>query len=112
MSAALIYLRVSTKEQAEKGDSAEGYLLDPGTTRGLPALPRRAGVGGRRRVHRRRGVGPLRRPPQPKKRFCNGSQRATSRRWWGTRSTGWPATSGTTWRSEPRLESTGSSWCW
>ncbi|MGH3115913.1 MAG: recombinase family protein [Gaiellales bacterium] len=27
MSAALIYLRVSTKEQAEKGDSAEGYSI-------------------------------------------------------------------------------------
>lgn len=56
---AVSYLRVSTREQAERGGTDEGRLLDPRPARGQREEGRRAGRTHRAGVRGRRGVGAL-----------------------------------------------------
>jgi site-specific DNA recombinase len=53
---AVSYLRVSTREQAERGGTDEGFSI-PAQREANAAEGRRAGRADRAGVHRRRGVG-------------------------------------------------------
>ena len=53
---AVSYLRVSTREQAERGGTEEGFSI-PAQREANATEGRRAGRAGRARVRRRRGVG-------------------------------------------------------
>lgn len=96
---ALVYLRVSTKEQAEKGESGEGYSTPLKEKRAFATAPRKAGM-----LPTSSSTPVSRRSPPTglhSGRCFNELRRETSSRSWFTRSTGWRETSKTTSLSEP-----------
>ena len=86
-----LYLRVSTKEQAERGGESEGFSIPAQRQACLPQ-GRAARRAGRHGVRRRRGVRPLRRPAGTAEACSATSRTRASATSSCTRSTGWPAT--------------------